>query len=308
MDVEPQTNVHASTRKHKVKPVIGEPTMDQKSLNGPAPSAPPYAGPGDAVVAHIPSDASREGNAAAYSEPAGAGTTDGNEPLLATSQPAPPRVIWGFSLPVFIVLVLGLVLCGVSLIVGTVSLTVGFGPKIGPTHTATPSFSSSKSISDSPSITPSNSPPLSVSPTISRTHSQSVTPVPSDLPNFVFWNGPGKNSSWYDALDVNVNVSFVTQSTATYEVEVQVDWADHNAIELFANPQFLKVRRLDGLVPPPVGGFLTDFWACAPAMLPLFTSAPCAATVTVPRIASPFLPHTSLTPRPFFSLPLLFIR
>ncbi len=53
----------------------------------------------------------------------------------------------------------------------------------------------------------------------------------------MFWRGFNETSyEWFDSLDVNTNVSFQTVANSMYNATVQVDWANHNAIMLFAHP------------------------------------------------------------------------
>lgn len=66
------------------------------------------------------------------------------------------------------------------------------------------------------------------------------TPDQCRLPEnyFLFWNGLTESGDWYDQLDVNVGegASFATNNN----VSVQVDFGNHYAIQLFANPEFQR--------------------------------------------------------------------
>jgi hypothetical protein len=80
-------------------------------------------------------------------------------------------------------------------------------------------------------------------PHFSVTASASGSPQPSKAPYFSFWNGNTNSnySAWWDPLDVNVNVSFLTVTEQGQELVVQVDWADHFSINLFASPEYIQV-------------------------------------------------------------------
>ena len=72
--------------------------------------------------------------------------------------------------------------------------------------------------------------------------------APADRP-FYFWNGLVNDEKWWTPLSVKHNQSFLTKLTPAAGaqtnsksdlVRLQVDWANHFAIQLHGNPEYLK--------------------------------------------------------------------
>ena len=66
--------------------------------------------------------------------------------------------------------------------------------------------------------------------------------------SFNFWNGLDHGGDWFWPLNVNANSSFMTRLTAAARPEANdaewlrmvVDWAEHYAIQLHGNPEYLR--------------------------------------------------------------------
>ncbi len=148
------------------------------------------------------------------------------------------RTVLGVSAWLCLLLAMAALMMVAGVSVGVYAGVKGFGEVL-------PSYSSSSSVTPSTSLSPSTTPDKSVSATPSNTPSRtpSVTPTQSPPTVFSFWNGLGPASAWWSPLDVNVNTTFVTVDPVSHSpMTVQVDWADHFAINLFADPRYLQVR------------------------------------------------------------------
>lgn len=139
----------------------------------------------------------------------------------------PLRTAFGVALALLVVV------CGVS--VGMYAQVQGFG-LLPPSPTMTPTTSPSPTATVSSSASASGS----ASPSVSMSSSKS--PEPSGSPYFSFWNGNGgaNYSAWWDPLDVNINMTFPSRTLSGQELVVQVDWADHFSINLFASPEYIQ--------------------------------------------------------------------